>query len=1171
MALHHFALYRFALSAALILAVGPLFAQSGAEQSLLRFTENKNQWPQQVLYRAAVPSGYMYVEKNGFTFDLANPLDLDNIHYIKENNIPVDPEDIIINHHSYKLFLDGSSGAKSVHSEGRSKDYANYLIGKDQNKWATQVRHFNKVVLENVYEGIDLHVQSNGNNPKYDFVVEAGANPENIRLRWEGLDNIQLENNTLRMQMSFTSAIETSPVCWQIIDNIKIYVPCNYVLEDNIVSFDFPDDYDANYPLIIDPEMIFTSYSGSSADNWGYTATYDLEGHLYGGGIVFGSGYPTTVGAYDVSFNGGDIDMGISKFSADGADLIWSTYIGGSGSDAPHSLISNAEEALFIYGTTSSDNFPVTAGAFDETFNGGPLTYISIIEFDGVDIAVCKLSSDGTSIEYGTYLGGSGTDGLNTAAATEYNYGDVSRGEIFLDAAGDIYVASSTESSDFPVTAGSYDETYNGSQDGIAIRLSPDLSTVEWATYLGGSSADGAYSIKVTTDGNAAVAGGTASTGFPTISGAWNESYLGGTADGFVCLISPDGSSLTASTFAGTNQYDQAYFVELDDDNEVYITGQTKGSFPVSADVYSNTGGKQFIAKLSQDLSSAVYSTVFGSGSSAINISPSAFLVDECENVYVSGWGGSVNNSFNPATGTTSGMPVSPDALDATTDGSDFYFFVLEKNGASLLYGSYFGGTPAEHVDGGTSRFDKQGTIYQAVCAGCGGSDAFPTTDGAWAETNGSFNCNLGVGKININLGGVYAISDAEPDINGCAPFTVYFDNLSSDAEDYIWDFGDGVGGSTAFEPIYTYTDTGTYTVTLIVIDSSSCNIADTTSLVVTVFGDSIFAGFDYTTVQDCDDLVATFTNTTELSAGSTVFWDFGDGSTSTLENPEHTYTESGTYEVTQIVYDPMSCNGSDTATITLSFLTEFSEDYNVSTSGCLPVTATFTSEFVGADSYTWDFGGGITATGPTVVYTFDEIGAYSVILTVVYCGIADVTIIPINVYGYPDAFFDSYPMVGLVNTPVTFNNLSTNAVSYDWFFSDGGYSDEENPEHTFTTLGGFEVCLTATNVAGCEDTYCRAITIESEGAVGVPSAFSPNGDGSNEILFVRGFGIKTLDFRVYNRWGQEVFATSDQNVGWDGTFNGVLQEMEVYIYTLGVEFMDGKTYEEHGNVTLLY
>ncbi|HAE34264.1 MAG TPA: hypothetical protein DCG22_00630 [Bacteroidetes bacterium] len=565
-----------------------------------------------------------------------------------------------------------------------------------------------------------------------------------------------------------------------------------------------------------------------------------------------------------------------------------------------------------------------------------------------------------------------------------------------------------------------------------------------------------------------------------------------------------------------------------------------------------------------------ILSTVFGSGGSSVNISPSAFLVDECENIYVSGWGGSVNNSFNPATGNTTGLPTTADALDATTDGSDFYFFVLEKNMASLLYASFFGGSPAEHVDGGTSRFDKEGTIYQAVCAGCGGSDGFPTTAGAWSEVNGSFNCNLGVGKIAFNLAGVYAESDAEPSINGCAPFTVNFENLSSDAEEYIWDFGDGVGGSVEFEPIYTYDSSGTYTVMLVVIDSSTCNIADTSYLTVTVYEDSIFADFDLISEQDCEALTAFFSDSSDILDTTTWFWNFGDGGTSTLQNPEHTYTTPGTYEVMLVIYDPTSCNQYDTAYTTISFLSEFSEDYSVSTTGCLPLVATFTSEFTGADSYTWNFGDGTSGTGPTIIHTYEETGTYLVTLSVVSCGIEDITTFPVIVYGFPEAYFDSEPEIGLLNTPITFNNLSTGAVYYDWFFSDGGYSDAENAVHTFTSLGGYEICLTVTNPADCEDTYCRSIIIENEGVIGVPSGFSPNNDGSNDVLYVRGFGIETMLFQVYNRWGQLVFSTTDQHIGWDGTYQGVPQEVEVYIYTLEAEFMDGKTHREEGNITLI-
>ena len=149
------------------------------------------------------------------------------------------------------------------------------------------------------------------------------------------------------------------------------------------------------------------------------------------------------------------------------------------------------------------------------------------------------------------------------------------------------------------------------------------------------------------------------------------------------------------------------------------MCGQTRGNWPIINAGYSVAGAPQFIAKLEPDLSAFIYSTRFGKAAGIPNISITAFLVDNCENVYVSGWGGAVDGQFQSSL--TTGMPVTSDAIQSTTDGNDFYFFVLKKNATSQLFGSFWGqnGGLTDHVDGGTSRFDKQGVIYQAICANC--------------------------------------------------------------------------------------------------------------------------------------------------------------------------------------------------------------------------------------------------------------------------------------------------------------------------------------------------------------------------------------------------------------------------------------------------------------------
>ena len=1155
----------------LMLLVSSLQAQT-AEPGLW-WTKNEGQWLEKVQYKSEIPAGSIYLCNQSITYDLESAEDRELIHQIKEGFAKVDLEDVILRRYAFHIRFENSNPSPELIASRPSRHISHYFIGNDPQRWASSVPSFRSVTYKNLYNKIDLEYTSTGNFPKYNFILYPGANPDDISMSIDGAENITVEPQQLTVQLGFTALTEIQPIAYQIIDGVQHAVSCRFVQKDSAIGWVLPDGYDTRYPLIIDTVQIFGSFSGSTSDNWGYTATFDNSGHLYGGGIVFGTGYPTVTGSYDATFNAGQIDMGISKFSADGSDLLCSTYLGGSGNDIPHSMIVNNAGELLIYGTSGSSDFPMAGSPFDNTFNGGPSVSINsgfILFGTGVDIVLAKLSSDGSSLESSTYLGGSETDGFNIAGATEYNYGDHARGEIVVDALDNIYVASSSQSDNFPVTAGCFDNSYNGGQDAVIFAMNNDMSSLLWSTYMGGAQADGAYSLKLNSSGHVIATGGTASSTFPVTAGSWMDSYSGGSADGWVAKLNGSGTILLQGTFAGTNQYDQSYFVEVDEEDHIYITGQTRGAFPVTADAYSETNGRQFITKLEPDLSTATYSMVFGSGAAGINISPTALLVDDCENVYVSGWGGSVNQSYNPAVANTSGMTTTPDALDVTTDGSDFYFFVLEKNAENLLYASYFGGAGSnEHVDGGTSRFDKAGTIYQAVCAGCGGSDNFPVTPGAWSEVNGSGNCNLGVGKIEFNLAGVYAISDVEPDVVGCAPFTVSFENLSSDAEQYLWDFGDG-STSTVFEPVYTYTTAGTYEVALVVIDSSTCNIADTSYLTVIVYADSIEAAFDVTEVPDCDELLAEFFNVSEVLDGTTYFWDFGDGTTSTLENPVHNYTTPGVYTVQLIITDLTSCNQTDTATYTLSFLTGFNEGFDISTDGCLPLDATFTSSFEGADSYLWDFGDGTSGTGPLIIHTYSNPGIYNVTLTIVVCGIAEVETFQLVVEGNPVTLFDSEPAIGLMNTPIAFNNLSTNASTFNWQFSDGGSSAATNPTYTFNSIGGYEICLTAYNNAGCEDTFCREIQIENEGVIDVPSAFSPNGDGANDVLYVRGFGVKEMEFRLFNRWGELVFFTSDMDIGWDGTFRGQLQEVEVYVYTLTGTFDDNKAFDKQGNISLL-
>jgi gliding motility-associated-like protein len=419
------------------------------------------------------------------------------------------------------------------------------------------------------------------------------------------------------------------------------------------------------------------------------------------------------------------------------------------------------------------------------------------------------------------------------------------RGEIEIDDNNNIYIASCTQSSDFPVTTNSFQNSYGGGDiDGCIIKLDNNLENIIWSSYLGGDFHDAIYSLALDPNQDIYVTGGTSSSTFPSSLNAIYTSNQGGRSDGFVSHLSSNGQQILNSTYFGSTTYDQSYFVETDRNGNVYLLGQTEiqdSTFIKNAG-WSILGSGQFISKLSPNLDSILYSTVFGSGN-GINISPTAFLVDLCNKIYLAGWGGSVNNLglLDNNAGSTNNMPITSDAFQDTTDGSDFYIMVLEDDASGIVYGSYFGGnTSSEHVDGGTSRFDRKGKVYQAVCGGCGGNSDLPIQPaGAVSPTNNS-NCNLGVFKMEFDLPFVLADFDTPP--LGCEPFTYSFNNTSVFQNNSVfeWDFGDG-NSSNNTNPSHTFTQSGTYTVKLIVSDTATCNFGDTITKEIIVMGDTSY------------------------------------------------------------------------------------------------------------------------------------------------------------------------------------------------------------------------------------------------------------------------------------------------------------------------------------------
>jgi gliding motility-associated-like protein len=1175
-------------------------------QPAIPFTENKGQWDEKVLYRGEVSNGYVYLRNGGITLLRHDPNDLQKLAERKHGidaqgrSIPKNTP-LTIRSHAWHVDFVGADKNAFVNAEKSLAGVTNYFIGTDAARWAGGCRSFQAITVSNIYHNIDLRYYTDRGVLKYDLIVHPGGDPNRIELSYEGVDKLSIKNKALSIETSLGGFKEGIPYTYQASEAGRQTIGSAYVVAGNRVRFQVKQ-FDRTKPLIIDPSIVFCSFTGSTNDNWGFTATYGPDGSFFGGGVVFDTGgsFPTSPGAYQTTYVSSPFEMCVMKLTPDGSNRVYATYIGGNGEDQPHSLVVDGQGNLFLAGRTNSSNYPVV--------NNGSLAG------SGFDIVVTKLNAAGTALLGSRRIGGSGDDGVNistvrgSSTSLQRNYGDDGRSEIILDAAGNAYVASCTQSNNFPVTAGAFQTSFGGdTQDGVVMKWSSNLSALQFASYIGGNGNDAAYVLSLNPlNNNIYVGGGTESTNLlPGTQAGTVGISLSGTIDGFVAIIANAGNAVVKSTYIGTSGVDQVFGVQFDTKGFPYVMGQTTGSWPIRNALFNNPTGRQFIAKLQPDLSNYIYSTAFGSGAATPNISPIAFLVDRCENIYISGWGGFFVNTNGYNSAGTTGLPVTPNAFKTTTDGRDLYFIVIKRNAESLLFASFFGennraGEGCDHVDGGTSRFDREGVIYQAICGNCKALSTpplptYPTTIGAWSTTNnaaGGGQCNLTMLKIDMDLAGIRAsvqssINGVPRDTAGCVPLTVDFRDTIANGVFYEWIFGDGspqLVTATATAS-HQYQAAGLYNVMLVAVDSSSCNIRDTARMQIRVSDLKATIGFQPVKLPPCTQFNYRFDNTSvppvpRPFTGQSFVWDFGDGSPRVTAGSApvfHSFPGPGTYNVKLILVDTTYCNGPDSLVVPISVATNVKASFSTPLEGCRPYNAVFTDNSVSAQSYFWDFGDGSTSTQSSPTHLYNNPGLYNVVLITTNqntCNGTDTARFTIRVLDAPTAAFTISPLQPQANSPTTFTNTSSiDAVRFRWDFGDGDSlltASRAPVTHQYRATGQFQACLTAYNSLGCPRQICQPVQALVIPAIDVPNAFTPMTGDANSILYVRGYGISQLKFTIWNRWGQKVFETNDPNIGWNGKFKGVMQPMDVYVYTLSATFFDGVDVNRKGDITLI-
>ncbi len=610
---------------------------------------------------------------------------------------------------------------------------SNYFIGSDPEKWQTEVGNFGRVRYLEAYPGIDLIYYGNPRRLEYDFVVSPGANPDIIKIKFEGQDRVEIdESGNLILSVESGRVVQNAPVVYQSIGGKRVPVDGQYVLlGGDSVGFRI-GEYDAENDLVIDPQIEFSNYLGGSSSEFGNAIAVDSSGNVYVAGGTRSSDFPT-LSPIDGTLAGTQ-DVFVVKLNATGSAAIYSTFLGGSETDLANAIAVDSSGNAYVVGDTKSSDFSIVGGvdsvlggtqdAFVSKLNstGSALIYSTylgeadvdfgnaiavdssgnvyaaggegdslstladvpvppenptIIEAESEDAFVTKLNVAGSAIIYSTSLGGSSTDLANAIA---------------VDSSGNAYVVGDTKSSDFPTTAGALDTVLGGSRDAFVSKLSAAGSAQTYSTYLGGAGNDFGSGIAVDSSGNAYITGRTFSADFPTVGAI--DSTLGGTEDAFVSKLNATGSTLTYSTFLGGTGGELGNGIAVDSSGNAYVVGDTDSSdFPTVAAIYSALGGSEdaFVSKLNAAGSALTFSTYLGGVGFEEGNDVAA---DSSGNVYVAGRTSSTD------------FPLAGLVLDTTLGGTRDAYIVKITDDSVPPFNSRFGVlSPYWQSEGGIYTF----------------------------------------------------------------------------------------------------------------------------------------------------------------------------------------------------------------------------------------------------------------------------------------------------------------------------------------------------------------------------------------------------------------------------------------------------------------------------------
>jgi hypothetical protein len=542
---------------------GPVLKNMGGATPLY-FIANEGQMNAEALYYSRTPGYTLWLTRDGLVFDRVVNAD----------------KGVLTRSFSKMTFIGANKDIAVVASE--PTDYkVSYFIGRDESEWKTGISTSRAVVYKNLYDGIDLKVYGTEKQVEYDWIVAPGADPARIRFSFSGGEKSALDaDGNLAIETPAGRIVQRKPVSHKVIDGRRTDVESAFrALPDGSFGFAL-GSFDPRYALTIDPlVLVYSTYLGGHDLETMIRVAMDTGGALYLAGFTLSGDFPPE------SSSTPRMDYFVTKLSADGASLIYSAFfpVARLPKELPLDMFVDAKGFVYLAGVTGSSSFPLK-NAFQAQLKG---------YWDGF---VLKMSRDGQSLLYSSYIGGGNMDWCTSLA---------------VDGTGAAYLGGYTQSRDFPRKR-AYQPALGGRSDCFVAKVSPQGTGLVYSTYLGGTHDDRVNALALDADGAVVLAGQTSSPNFPR-KFAFQQN-LGGRNDGFVAKLNSAGSGLVFSSFFGGASDDIVYALALDGSGGAYLTGHTLGKIPVKNAFQSARKGiyDAFVLKVEPDGRSIAYASYLG-------------------------------------------------------------------------------------------------------------------------------------------------------------------------------------------------------------------------------------------------------------------------------------------------------------------------------------------------------------------------------------------------------------------------------------------------------------------------------------------------------------------------------------------------------------------------------